>query len=136
MSVLDELEPVEMVAGQVPLPLMPEEGSLFRLRPVRRPDGRFYRPRKAPAALLLFGCCDDDVTAITVMRTHDIGRARTLAMRALFEYDPTPTWVLHPPELHWGRWRPDRATDGQTWVGCIDGRTGTPAVFFDVEWGP
>lgn len=129
-----ELEPVEMVAGQVPLPLMPEETSIFRLPPVRRPDGRFYRPRLASKALLLG--FDDGVTGVAVMRTHDIGRARTVAMRALFEYDPAITWFLNAPELRWGRWRPDRAIDGQTWVGSLDGTSGTPAVFFEVETEP
>lgn len=128
-----ELEPVEHVAGQVPLPQMPDEPTLFSLPPVRRPDGRLYRPRKLPTALLLG---EDEILAVAVMRTHDAVRARRLALQELFKVCPDGRWWLGEPELRWGRWRPDRLIDGQTWVAVPDGASGTPAVFFEIEECP
>lgn len=122
---------VVQVPGQLPLPKMPGDRALFRPRPVRRPDGRSYRPTRAPEALLIG--YDDGPEGVAVMRTHNVVLAYRLAVKALATYDPQAEWVLVAPALRWGRWRTDRSTDSQRWVDHADGASGTPAVFFDVE---
>lgn len=99
-------------------------------RPTVRPDGRIYRPRKAPEALLTG--YDGDVEGVIVVRTHDTELARQLALDALNAYDPDDGWELTPVDLSWGHWRPDRATDGMAWERHAD-CSGTPAVSFDAE---
>lgn len=130
MTSLDE--DVVQMPGQLPLPKMPSERSLFRLRPVRRPAGGTYRPRKPPAAMLL-AAEDDEVSGVAVMRTHNVELAYRLAVRALEADDPRAEWELRAPALRWGSWRTDRSAEARTWVASVDGRRGTPAVFFDVE---
>lgn len=119
------------VPGQLLLPKMPSEKALFRLQPVRRPNGGSYRPRKAPEALLLG--YDDGVEGVAVMRTHNADLARRLALQALAKYDPRCDWELNATQLVWGRWRPDQRAENSTWVDQPDGTSGTPAVFFTVE---
>ncbi len=64
------------------------------LVPVVRPNGKVYRPRKAPVAV---GVCDgyDDVNYVYVLRTHDIDRARAFARPYLATYlvAPRQEWV-------------------------------------------
>lgn len=121
---------VVQVPGQLPLPKMPSEKALFQLRPVRRPNGRSYRPRKAPGVLLLG---EDEIAAVAVMRTIDVRQAERLALQALAGYAPDASWVLAEAEVRWGSWRPDRDVDGSVWVNDVDGSSGTPAVFFEVQ---
>jgi hypothetical protein len=66
-----------------------------------RPDGRTYRPRKRPVAVVLEDA-DDAYAWIYVLRTHDVDRAldlaRMLAQREGLEIDAT-----RPPALIWTR---------------------------------
>ncbi len=99
---------------------------------VHRPDGRLYRARKLPAAMLL----DDeyDVTVgVCIMRTHSDSTARELALAALAAYDGTLPWVLDNGRAEWGHWRPDGDEGRRMWERDDTGLTGTPAVFFDAE---
>jgi hypothetical protein len=48
--------------------------------PVLRPNGKLYRPRKGPVAVLVEGL-DYDQCWIYVLRTHDEERARELAQQ-------------------------------------------------------
>lgn len=75
---------------------------------------------------------DGDIEGVIVLRTHDVARARLLAQRALDNYDKGGE--LLSADLSWGHWRPDRAADGMAWERHEDGATGTPAVWFSVEW--
>lgn len=124
-----ELERIETVAGQVPLPGM----SDLRPRPahVRRPDGRTYRPRRLPHADLTG--VDGEIEGVAVMHTHNVRLAEQLARQALDAYDPVTCWRVEVVRLSWGIWRPDRSTGGSTWIEDGSGLTGTPAVFLDVE---
>lgn len=107
--------------------------STETLTPVPRPDGRAYRPRKAPEALITG--YDGDIEGVIVLRTHDVDRARRLAVQVLTADvgGPDEGWELTAPDLRWGHFRPDRATDGLMWMDHEDG-SGTPAVWFSVEW--
>ena len=100
--------------------------------PVHRPDGRLYRPRKLPEAMLL-GDEDGMVVGVCVMRTHSDRTARALALAELEADDRSAPWVLDNGRAAWGRWRPDGDEGRRAWVPDATGRTGTPVVFFDAE---
>ena len=127
-----ELERVDVVEGQVPLPGMDDAQLRPRPVPVRRPDGRLYRPRRLPQALVLG---PDDIEVVSVVRTHNIEVAERLALQELRRLDgPDADWSVTLQRLSWGRWRPDRDIDGSVWVEDATGLTGTPAVFFEAVW--
>lgn len=48
------------------------------LKPVTRPDGRTYQPRKVPAAVVVHDHHEDPAW-IYVLRTHDLDLARAIA---------------------------------------------------------
>lgn len=100
--------------------------------PVHRPDGRLYRPRKLPTAMLL-GDQDECVVGVCVMRTHSVETARALALEALRQYDSAEPWTVTLDHLAWGRWRPDGPEGERAWERDETGRTGQAAVFFDVD---
>ncbi|TKJ25244.1 hypothetical protein A6V29_04270 [Blastococcus sp. CCUG 61487] len=97
-----------------------------------RPDGRLYRPRKLPEAMLLGY---DEVEGVCVVRTHSVETARDLAMAALRrDFNAGEVWNLNNPRCEWGHWRPAGREPGErTWVRDETGLSGQAAVFFDVE---
>lgn len=99
---------------------------------VHRPDGRLYRARKLPRAMLLSDE-DDCVVGVCVMRTHSDSTARELALAALAADDGAFPWVLDNGRAEWGHWRPDGGEGRRMWERDVTGLTGTPAVFFDAE---
>ena len=109
-------------------PVFPEPGRTPTS--VRRPDGRLYRPRKLPLAMLL---SDEDefVTGVCVLRTHSEGTARELAVEELQRHDNAFPWELTNVRTEWGHWRPDGAEGRRAWERDETGLTGTPALFFD-----
>lgn len=52
---------------------------------VARPDGRTYRARKPPGAVVLDGDAADLFVCVIVKRTHDVDEARRLAQAALVD---------------------------------------------------
>ena len=103
-----------------------------RPTPVHRPDGRLYRPRKLPEAMLLSDA-DEAVDGVCVMRTHSLETARQLAEAALQRYDGAFPWELTNERTEWGHWRPDGEEGRRAWERDETGLTGAPAVFFDAE---
>lgn len=101
-----------------------------RPTPVHRPNGRLYRPRKLPDAMLL---SDEDefVTGVCVVRTHAVETARQMALRELQCYDNAFPWELTNERTEWGHWRPDGDEGRRAWEPDSSGLKGTPAVFFD-----
>lgn len=99
--------------------------------PVHRPDGRLYRPRKLPAAMLLGY---DEIEGVCVMRTHSLETATSLALAVLRQYDNAWPWELSNARCEWGHWRPAGRESGErAWARDETGLTGQAAVFFDVE---
>lgn len=93
-----------------------------------RPNGKVYRPRKAPSAITLDD--HDGMTAfVVVFRTHDIERATELAQPLLDEYLDYRGQIT--PDLVWLRERPDRDyMGGRVWAD--DPVRGIPCVQW--EW--
>ena len=108
---------------------IPAGDGIGGLETVTRPDGRVYRPRKAPEALLTG--YDGDVEGVIVLRTHNVEVAQELALDELARYDSAWDVKLGMASLDWGHFRPDRATDGLAWETHAD-CSGTPAVHFGV----
>lgn len=80
---------------------------------IKRPDGRLYRARKAPEALLLGD--EDEITMVIVFGTHDVATAYPLAVARIdalnqdsfIKYDATERYrLVGEPELEWYRGSP------------------------------
>jgi hypothetical protein len=75
----------------------------MKLPPVQRPNGKMYRPRKIVA--LFFHDADDIEAGVVVFGTHDIPRARRLAMHladtiGMMAVDPELRWVKSTMRHH------------------------------------
>lgn len=91
------------------------------LVPVTRPNGRVYRPRRAPRAVVVE---PDDFHVdeqVIVLGTHDEERARALAMR-LRPVDPYP---------HEATWMRKAIRKGDPYY-MVDEVRGAPALVFEV----
>lgn len=79
---------------------------------ITRPNGKPYRPRKGPEAVLL-GYEDEDPSHVLVLRTHDEHAALALAEAAVENYidswygrDSGFSWTITDPEQVWRRTKP------------------------------
>lgn len=90
---------------------------------IQRPNGKTYRPRKAPSVQSYF--TSDERECIVVLRTHDIPAALELAAEqiASLELDPstahTSWWRLVPFDMHHSGY-------DQNWIN--DAERGVPVV--------
>lgn len=99
------------------------------LAPTTRPNGKVYRPRKAPIAQPVDGLMDGD--GIIVLRTHDIKRAREVARRAWGQIDTDCTVDEIHSRRGWFRlvpWSEAECHTDYTWID--DSVHGTPGVLF------
>jgi hypothetical protein len=71
-----------------------------KLPPVRRPNGKLYRPRK----IIAYPVADADelTSGVCVLGTHDIERARKLADKCVHSWIESE-WVAAGPEVGWFR---------------------------------
>jgi hypothetical protein len=95
------------------------------LVPVRRPDGRLYRPRKIIAFIL---DAEPEYARVLVLGTHDIGTARELAERAL------RNWGCEPVNPVLGWWR-SAIRNHAVWFEA-DERRGRAGVSFEIGERP
>jgi hypothetical protein len=96
--------------------------------PVERPNGKEYRPRKGPVAVLTYDS-EESVEGCIVDRTHNVELARVLTLAQLDGYDNSFPWELTEPRLMWGKWRPDRYY-GRVYEDDLTGATGAPSIYF------
>lgn len=96
------------------------------LVPVLRPNGKLYRPRKPPAAVVVPDH-HDEYHWIYVLRTHDIARAHelatALALRWGFDLDDCEVWR---------EWVHD-AIEGGDRFWRNDPVRGVPTVIFELD---
>lgn len=88
--------------------------------PIVRPNGKLYRPLQ----VLGHGVLDDneELTAILVTGTHDIGRAQKLANQCVAWWID-PGYVAVKPEAGW--WRDGFACGRRSWIyDDVRGRAG------------
>jgi hypothetical protein len=70
------------------------------LPPITRPNGKLYRPRMIKAAA--WDDTSGDLGGVFVLGTHDIERARPLAVRAIQAWHDSSMTAVRP-ELRWVR---------------------------------
>jgi len=99
----------------------------LELVPVTRPNGKVYRPRKAPVAVGAEDV-DDGRTEIYVLRTHDIDTALPLAQAEARRLDVGSV----DPDSAERWWLRGTIRNGER---CYDpdAERGCPAVFFEVH---
>lgn len=107
---------------------------------IERPNGRLYRPRAEPRAVLL-GDEDDDPTQVVVLGTHDVHEAQGIAEREVDEYvsnfygtgaAASFTVEIHDPEQTWIRDTPLDSDGRRMYV--TDLERGRAAVRWNLTW--
>lgn len=96
-------------------------------KPVKRPNGKLYRPRKIRVVVLDFDYWED--MSCLVLGTHDVEAARELAALEIHRYDPG----LHPGEARLGWWR-QSIRNGDPYYDS-DPERGAAGVSFDITEG-
>lgn len=103
----------------------PDNPRHYKLVDVVRPDGRLYRPRKMPAAVIVHDHHEDPAW-IYVLRTHELDRARRLAEeiadREQLDLEGEP----------WREWVREGMNRGERFY-FNDAARGVPAVIFRVD---
>ena len=104
-------------------------------KPVVRPNGKVYRARKAPEAIILNEDHFENPVMVLVIRTHNEQVARKLANAAYSYIAGTAPGSLglghHPDDPAWWRQRPNGSLDNMVWESGFPD-TGVPGLLFTV----
>lgn len=95
--------------------------------PVRRPNGKLYRPRKAPSVETFVD--HNDYDGAVVLRTHDFQLAIELASNLIDEYGLNPTHAY----TNWWRAVPFDPSGYHDWAWVDDPVRGVPCVVIPHE---